>query len=71
MNTRNKFASAGAILSLLSVAGWSEAAFANDKAEVGYLLTDVKPIRTGVFVDGKYLRPAASFRIDRKYADSG
>lgn len=33
----------------------------------GYLKTSVTPGRAGVFVDGKYLGPAANFRIARKY----
>ena len=33
-----------------------------------YLKTKIKPGRAGVFVDGKYLGPAANFRIGRKYA---
>ena len=36
--------------------------------ETGYLKTNVDPGRTGVFVDGKYMGPAANFRIGRKYA---
>ena len=31
-----------------------------------YLKTKIKPGRAGVFVDGKYLGPAANFRIGRK-----
>ena len=34
----------------------------------GYLKTNVQPGRAGVFVDGKYVGPAANFRIGRKYA---
>jgi hypothetical protein len=34
----------------------------------GYLKTSVNPGRAGVFVDGKYVGPAANFRIGRKYA---
>ncbi|MBZ5625259.1 MAG: PEGA domain-containing protein [Acidobacteriia bacterium] len=33
-----------------------------------YLKIKVNPGRAGVFVDGKYLGPAANFRIARKYA---
>lgn len=36
--------------------------------DVGYLKVDANPGRTGVFVDEKYLGPAANFRVDRKYA---
>jgi hypothetical protein len=34
----------------------------------GFLETKVNPGRAGVFVDGKYLGPAANFRVARKYA---
>jgi len=34
----------------------------------GYLKVKAKPGRAGVFVDGKYLGPAANFRMSRKYA---
>jgi len=34
----------------------------------GYLKTKVEPGRAGVFVDGKYVGPAANFGISRKYA---
>jgi hypothetical protein len=37
-------------------------------AQEAYLKTNVNPGRAGVFVDGKYLGPAANFRIGRKYA---
>ena len=33
-----------------------------------YLKLKVDPGRTGVFVDGKYVGPAANFRVGRKYA---
>jgi hypothetical protein len=33
----------------------------------GYLKTKVNPGRAGVFIDGKYVGPAANFRIGRKY----
>jgi len=58
----------GACLALSSQAGIPLPAAARQKAEVGYLETDVKPTRTGVFVDGQYLGPAASSRIPCKYA---
>src|SRR5215472_7800608 len=32
-----------------------------------YLKTKVDPGRAGVFVDGKYVGPAANFRVGRKY----
>jgi len=34
----------------------------------GYLKVKAQPGRTGVFVDGKYLGPAANFRIARTYS---
>lgn len=34
----------------------------------GYLKTNVNPGRAGVFIDGKYVGPAANFRVARKYA---
>jgi hypothetical protein len=34
----------------------------------GYLKTNVNPGRAGVFIDGKYVGPAANFRVGRKYA---
>jgi len=34
----------------------------------GFLVSKVKPGRAGVFVDGKYLGPAANFRHARTYA---
>ena len=37
-------------------------------AQQAYLKTSVNPGRAGVFVDGKYLGPAANFRIGRTYA---
>jgi hypothetical protein len=33
----------------------------------GYLKTSVNPGRAGVFIDGKYVGPAANFKIARKY----
>jgi hypothetical protein len=36
--------------------------------QTGYLKTKVNPGRAGVFIDGKYMGPAANFRIGRKYA---
>ena len=36
--------------------------------DMGYLKVDADPGRTGVFVDDKYLGPAANFRVDRKYS---
>ena len=34
----------------------------------GYLKTKVRPGRAGVFVDGKYVGPAANFRMSQTYA---
>ena len=34
----------------------------------GYLKTNITPGRAGVFIDGKYMGPAANFRIARKFA---
>jgi hypothetical protein len=42
-------------------------AIAKKKSDVGYLETHVNPTRAGVFVDGKYLGPAANFGFARKY----
>lgn len=36
----------------------------------GYIRTKVKPGRTGVFVDGKYMGPAGNYKRSRKYAVS-
>ena len=36
--------------------------------EMGRLKVDADPGRTGVFVDDKYLGPAANFRVDRTYS---
>ena len=36
----------------------------------GYLKANVNPGRAGVFIDGKYVGPAANFRIARKYTVS-
>jgi len=41
---------------------------AAQKGDTGYLKTHVNPGRAGVFVDGKYLGPAANFGMARKYA---
>lgn len=44
----------------------ASALFAQQK-DTAYLKTNVNPGRTGVFLDGKYIGPAANFRIGRKY----
>jgi hypothetical protein len=36
--------------------------------DTGYLCVKAKPGRAGVFLDGKYLGPAANFRVARTYA---
>ena len=36
-------------------------------ADNGKLKTEVEPGRAGVFVDGKYVGPAANFKVARKY----
>ncbi len=56
--------SALALLVMLSIAA---VAAAQGKA-TGYLKVKANPGRAGVFVDGKYLGPAANFRVARKYA---
>jgi hypothetical protein len=33
----------------------------------GYIKTSVNPGRAGVFIDGKYVGPAANFKVARKY----
>jgi PEGA domain len=50
---------------LLAVATMPLAAQQNTN---GFLVSRVKPGRAGVFVDGKYLGPAANFRVARKYS---
>ncbi len=52
-------------LVLLAVAAVPLAAQQNSN---GFLVSKVKPGRAGVFVDGKYLGPAANFRKARTYA---
>ena len=37
-------------------------------AQQGYVKAKVNPGRAGVFIDGKYMGPAANFRAARKYA---
>jgi hypothetical protein len=36
-------------------------------ADTGHLKTEVNPGRAGVFIDGKYVGPAANFKIARTY----
>lgn len=49
---------------LLAVAAMPVAA----QQETGFLKTKVNPGRAGVFIDGKYVGPAANFRVGKKYA---
>ncbi len=56
---------AGALAVLVAVSGCMTAVHAQG---TGYLKTKINPGRAGVFVDGKYMGPAANFRIARKYA---
>ena len=49
---------------LLAVAAMPLAAEQNTN---GFLVSRVDPGRAAVFVDGKYLGPAANFRVARKY----
>lgn len=44
------------------------ASLMGQQPDTAYLKTKVNPGRAGVFVDGKYVGPAANFRIARKYA---
>lgn len=60
MRTRSWFLSAGLLITLLGVSGFAQ-------SNPGHLKTSVKPGRAGVFIDGKYVGPAANFRIARKY----
>lgn len=63
--SRKALLPAGLFLSLLLTAGLPAVANAQG---TGTLKTKVNPGRAGVFVDGKYLGPAANFRIAQKYA---
>jgi hypothetical protein len=53
---------AGALILILS------ASAAAQEKDGGYLKTNISPGRAGVFVDGKYVGPAANFRVGRKYS---
>jgi hypothetical protein len=57
------------LLVLLGAATLLCGAFAayGQSGDIGFLKAKVSPGRAGVFVDGKYLGPAANFRIARKY----
>jgi PEGA domain len=50
------------ILAILLLASLACAA-----ADNGRLKTEVEPGRAGVFIDGKYVGPAANFKVARKY----
>lgn len=50
---------------LLAIAAMPLAA---EQTTNGFLVAKVKPGRAGVFVDGKYLGPAANFRVARTYS---
>lgn len=43
------------------------ASFICAAADTGHLKTEVTPGRAGVFVDGKYVGPAANFKVARMY----
>lgn len=63
MERRTKLLKAACCLGILSLASIPLAG----QSGQGQLKTKVNPGRAGVFVDGKYLGPAANFRIARKY----
>lgn len=44
------------------------ASLMGQQRDAAYLKAKVNPGRAGVFVDGKYVGPAANFRVARKYA---
>ena len=49
---------------------WAFLIVSAEQKDVAYLKAKVNPGQAGVFVDGKYLGPAADFKIARKYAIS-
>jgi PEGA domain len=53
-----------AMRTLILLAGASLVCFA---ADTGRLKTEIDPGRAGVFIDGKYVGPAANFKIARTY----
>ncbi len=55
----------GTYLSVLWLTIGSAAIYAQNS---GYIKAKVDPGRAGVFVDGKYMGPAANFKVARKYA---
>jgi hypothetical protein len=59
---------ASAVTGVFLLFGTAQVVFAQASAGTGYLKTNITPGRAGVFVDGKYMGPAANFRIARKFA---
>lgn len=57
-----RYAVTGALFAALALSG-----AAQDNGN-GYLCAHVNPGRAGVFVDGKYLGPAANFKVARTYS---
>lgn len=53
------FCSAASLFLFASTASWA--------ANTGKLKTEIEPGRAGVFVDGKYLGPAANFKVAKTY----
>lgn len=56
------------ILSACLMGMLSGSAFGAEKSGTGYLKVKADPNHAGVFVDGKYVGPAANFGVTRKYA---
>jgi len=67
MEAQRSLVRVSAALGLILFCASLPTAIAKDKSGSGYLETHVNPTRTGVFVDGKYLGPAANFGFARKY----
>jgi hypothetical protein len=57
----------GAALGLILFCASLPAVAAKQKSGDGYLEPHINPTRAGVFVDGKYLGPAANFGFARRY----
>lgn len=68
MTINIKCTSALAACVCLLLASGATAPASAQSAGTGYVKTKVNPGRAGVFIDGKYMGPAANFRIARKYA---
>lgn len=62
------FAIGTVIAGSLWLTGSNAYAQSSNTSGTGYLKTKVDPGRAGVFIDGKYVGPAANFKIARKYA---